>query len=221
MSEKITALYIRVSTDTQLTGMESQRRALENYCKSKQINNHKVYEEFGVSGSKLSRPELDKMILDCEAGLIDSVIVYSFSRFARSTKHLILALELFDKLKIRFISITENIDTQTAFGRTVFQIIASIAELERELIRDRVKTGLKNAKAKGRQIGAKQKYTNLEAFKELKGRGLSSRQIAKVLNTSHATVNRLLRKTGTQTTPVSWNDDNSLKSRKLAIDAKK
>lgn len=197
MSEKITALYIRVSTDTQLSGMESQRRALENYCQSKQINNYKVYEEFGVSGSKSSRPVLDKMILDCEAGLIDSVVVYSFSRFARSTKHLILALELFDKLKIRFISITENIDTKTAFGRTVFQIIASIAELERELVRDRVKTGLVNAKSKGKQIGAKQKYTNVEAFKELKDKGLSAREIARILKTSHSTVNRILKKAGT------------------------
>ena len=77
-----------------------------------------------LQAGKASRPQLDKMILDCEAGMIDSVVVHSFSRFARSSKHLILALELFDKLKIRFVSITESVDTATPFGRTVFQIIA-------------------------------------------------------------------------------------------------
>lgn len=197
MKNKITALYCRVSTDNQVTGLESQVRALTEYCKRNDISKYKVFEELGVSGARTSRPVLDKMIQDCEAGRIDSVIVYSFSRFARSTKHLILALELFDKLRIRFISITESVDTSTAFGRTVFQILASVSELERELIRERVRTGLKNAKAKGKQIGAKRKYTNLEVFKELSDKGLSSREIAKIMKTSHSTVNRLLKKVGT------------------------
>lgn len=147
------------------------------------------------------------MLADCDQGSIESVVVYSFSRFARSTKHLILALERFDSLAIRFISITENLDTSTAFGRTIFQIIASIAELERELIRERVRTGLKNAKAKGKQIGAKQKYVDLTIFKELSDKGMSSREIARILQTSHSTVNRILKKTGTLTQPVSRNMD--------------
>lgn len=192
MKNKFTALYVRVSTENQITGLESQTRALLNYCESKQITNYKVYEEFGVSGAKSSRPALDRMILDSEAGLIESVVVYSFSRFARSTKHLILALEQFDKLKIRFVSITENIDTSTAFGRTIFQIIASIAELERELIRDRVRTGLKNAKAKGKLLGAKKKYTNSEIFKQLRANGMTIREIAKTVNCSTATVLRMI-----------------------------
>lgn len=192
MEKKFTALYVRVSTENQLTGLESQTRALLNYCESKQITNYKVYEEFGVSGARSSRPVLDRMILDAEANLIESVVVYSFSRFARSTKHLILALEQFDKLNIRFVSITESIDTQTAFGRTVFQIIASISELERELIKDRVRTGLKNARAKGKQLGAKKKYTNPEIFRQLRASGMTIREIAKTVNCSTATVLRMI-----------------------------
>lgn len=207
MDEKITAIYCRVSTDTQINGLESQERALIDYCNNKSIRNFKIYRELGISGSKQSRPSLDRLMQDCRTHVIDSVVVYSFSRFARSTKHLILALEEFDSLGVRFLSVTENLDTKTAFGRTIFQIIASIAELERELIRERVRTGLKNAKAKGKQIGAKPKFTNLEAFTELKQRGLSSRQIAKILNTSHATVNRLLKNSGTLTPSVSWNTE--------------
>lgn len=194
MKNKFTALYCRVSTDNQVTGLESQVRALTDYCKRHEVAAFKIYEELGVSGAKTTRHVLDRMIQDCESGLIDSVIVYSFSRFARSTKHLILALEQFDKLKIRFISITENIDTQTAFGRTVFQIIASISELERELVRDRVRTGLKNARAKGRQIGGKPKFTNLEVIKELSDKGSTTREIARVLKMSQSTVSRALKK---------------------------
>ncbi|MEQ1722661.1 MAG: recombinase family protein [Pseudobdellovibrio sp.] len=86
MKNKITALYVRVSTDLQANGLDSQIKALEQHCKIKEILNYKIYQDFGISGAKSSRPELDQMMLDCANGLIENVIVYSFSRLARSTK---------------------------------------------------------------------------------------------------------------------------------------
>lgn len=188
-----TALYIRTSTEIQINGLDSQKQALENYCKISSIQDYEVYSDFGHSGSKESRPELDRMLTDCRLGLVTSVIVYSFSRFARSTKHLILALEEFDSLNIKFISLTENLNTSTPLGRTIFQIIASISELERELIRERVRNGLKAARARGTRLGAVKKYTNCEVFKQLSRSGLTVREIAKTLNCSTSTVIRALK----------------------------
>jgi DNA invertase Pin-like site-specific DNA recombinase len=116
------ALYIRTSTDKQLTGLEAQERALKQHCKSKEILNFSLYKEFGVSGSKSSRPELDEMMKDIRDGEIQTVIVYSFSRFARSTKHLLDALDEFHQLGVNFISITENIDTSTPMGKAMFTL---------------------------------------------------------------------------------------------------
>lgn len=190
---KKVALYVRTSTDMQANGVDSQTRALENFCLTKNILDFRYYIDSGVSGAKSSRPELDKMMNDCNSGLIESVIVYSFSRFARSTKHLLTALEQFQLKKINFISITENLDLSTPLGRTVFQIIGAIGELERDLIRERVRNGIKAAKARGKQIGAVKKYSNVEPFIQLSKSGLSVREIAKALQCSPATVSRTLK----------------------------
>lgn len=192
---KKAALYLRVSTDLQNNGLESQQKSLESYCQVKGICNYEIYSDFAVSGAKATRPNLDRMLADCKAGLVESVIVYSFSRFARSTKHLILALESFQQQKINFISVTENLDLSTPLGRTVFQIIAAIGELERELIRERVRNGIANARSKGKQIGATKKFTNCESFVQLSNKGFTVREIAKALNCSTATVVRTLKST--------------------------
>ena len=128
-----TAIYIRTSTETQINGMDSQKRALIEYCKSRGIEKYEIFEDFGVSGAKSSRPALDSMMAKCKNGEVSKVVVYSFSRFGRSLKHLILSLEEFEKQKVSFISVTESVDLGTAFGRTVFNIICSIAQLEREV----------------------------------------------------------------------------------------
>ena len=190
MRKKV-ALYVRVSTDLQNT--ESQKLALENYCQLKGITNFEIYSDVGISGAKANRPELDRMLNDCNSGAIESVIVYSFSRFARSTKHLLNALEQFEKLNIQFVSITEQIDTSSALGKTIFTIIASISELERSLIRERVRAGIANARHKGKQIGAVKKYISREPFLQLSKSGLTVREIAKALQCSTATVVRMLR----------------------------
>jgi DNA invertase Pin-like site-specific DNA recombinase len=178
-------------------GLDAQRRALELFCAQKGFADLAIYEDFGVSGTKQSRPGLDKLMQATQAREVNMVIVYSFSRFARSTKHLILALEEFQKHGVAFISITENIDTSTPLGRTIFQIIASISELERALIAERVRNGLKAAKARGKRLGAVKKHTNPEPFIELRKSGMSVRQIAVVLKCSPMTVTRMLRQSVT------------------------
>ena len=116
-----------------------------------------------------------------------SVIVYSFSRFARSTTHLLSALEEMRKAETEFISITEKIETNSPMGRCFFTVIAAIGQLERELIVDRVKNGLKNAKAKGKQIGRK-KTRNSELIRSLLNSGMTLRATARVANCSHGSV---------------------------------
>lgn len=188
-----TALYLRVSTaDKQDSGLESQRLALEGYCKVNDISNYQFYSD-KISGSKISRPALDQMIEDCKSGKIDNVIVFSFSRFGRSLKHLIESMEFFNQNKIGFISISERFDTTTSIGRVMFAIISALGQWEREQVSVRVKAGIANARAKGKQIGAKKKHTNLEVFLKLRQQGLSIREIAKVIKCSPATVINVLK----------------------------
>ncbi len=107
------------------------------------------YVDAGVSGSKERRPQLDRLLADCRRHRVDVVLVYRYDRFARSLRQLVNALEDFRCFDIDFISLHEGVDTSTANGRLVFGIFASIAEFERELIRDRVKSGLAAARARG------------------------------------------------------------------------
>ena len=138
--QKITAIYARVSTGNQGTGLETQVRALRNYCQNHDINHYLLYEDENQSGTKSSRPALDKMMKSARAGEISKVIVYSFSRYARSTTHLLSALQEFKSLGVDFISISENIDTSSPLGVAIFSILGAVAQLERDILIERVKT---------------------------------------------------------------------------------
>jgi DNA invertase Pin-like site-specific DNA recombinase len=183
------AVYIRVSTDTQKTGLEAQQRALQEYLHGKE---HVLFSDEGISGAKSSRPGLDSMMDAVRAGKFQTVLVYSFSRFARSTQHLLSAMEEFNRLEVSFVSLSENIDTATPMGRAVFTIIAALSELERELISERVKNGLKNARAKGKRIG-RVKTRPSELIQALRQQGLSYRAIAKIAKVSPASVGEELK----------------------------
>jgi DNA invertase Pin-like site-specific DNA recombinase len=196
---KITALYLRVSTvDKQHSGLESQRLALENYCKANNIKNYQFYSD-KISGSKTSRPALDQMISDCKSGKIENVIVFSFSRFGRSLRHLIESMEFFNQKGIGFISISEKFDITTSIGRVLYALISALGQWEKEQVSVRVKAGMANAKAKGKQIGAKKKYSNSEIFAKLRQQGLSIREISKTIKCSPATVLKNLNDTGQKT----------------------
>jgi DNA invertase Pin-like site-specific DNA recombinase len=120
METKQVALYARTSLSTQTTGLEAQIRALRTYCQANGIVNFEVYSDEGVSGTKSSRPELDRLIGAVERGEVSAVIVYSFSRFARSVTHLLRALQQFEQHDVSFISVSENLDTRTSTGKFVF-----------------------------------------------------------------------------------------------------
>lgn len=180
-------IYCRVSTDKQGTGLDAQKRALMEYCNSKGLQSFQIYEDLGVSGTKTERKGLDSLMTDVRRGKITTVLVYSFSRFARSTRHLLDALAEFEKLRVGFVSLTESIDTNSPIGKALFTIISAISQLERELVSERVKNGLKNARASGKMIG-KPKKRNSELIRSLREQGLSYRQIAKIAKCSLSSV---------------------------------
>lgn len=147
----IGALYLRVSTSDQTT--LNQKLELESYCKREGIEVFKIYEDEGVSGAKTTRPQLDLMLQDMRKGLFDVVIVWKFDRLGRSTAHLLQVLEELKNNSVRLIATSQNIDTSNPMGKFFFVILSGFAEMERELIRERIKLGLKRRKAQGLPVG--------------------------------------------------------------------
>ena len=186
MSKK-TFLYIRVSTLDQIGGAESQARALNEWCTRNNIIDFETFTDHGVSGAKESRPALDKMMDRVKNLEAEQVIVFAFSRFARSTMHLLKGLQIFKDCKTRFVSITEQIDTDSSMGIAMFTIISCLAQLERSMIQERVKAGMKNAKAKGKIIGRARKR-NDSLIHSLLDAGLSFREVARIARCSHGSV---------------------------------
>ena len=186
MSKK-TFLYIRVSTLDQVNGAESQARALLEWCTRNNITEYEIFTDHGVSGAKESRPSLDKMMDRVKKYEAEQVIVFAFSRFARSTMHLLKGLQIFKDCKTRFVSITEQIDTESSMGIAMFTILGSLAQLERSMIQERVKAGMKNAKAKGKIIGRVRKRNSI-LIESLLDANLSFREVARIAKCSHGSV---------------------------------
>ena len=188
------AIYARVSTKNNGQDPETQLLPLREYAQARRFEVFAEYVDLGISGSKERRPALDRLMKDARQRRFDTVLVARFDRFARSTRHLVLALEEFNALGIDLISLSESIDTSTPMGKMVFTIIAAVAELERSLIRERVMMGLDRAKAQGKRLGRPPgTKANLQKIQKLKRDGLSIRQIAKEMNVSKSTVDRLLK----------------------------
>ena len=184
------ALYARVSTSDQST--ESQLLDLRRYVRERGWTLFNEYTDNGISGTKDSRPALNELMNAARKRKFDAVLVWRFDRFARSTKHLILALEEFRNLGIDFISYQENIDTSSPLGSAIFTIISAVAQLERDIIAERVKAGLRRAKENGKKLGRpKAEVPKVEIYR-LHSHGLSLRKIATQLNISNSTVARYL-----------------------------
>jgi DNA invertase Pin-like site-specific DNA recombinase len=185
------ATYYRVSTTDQNVNL--QRDAVTALCARHSDWTVTEYVDSGVSGTKDSRPALNKLMADCRRGKIDRVIVWRFDRFARSVSHLLRALEEFRSLNVDFVSLTEAIDTSTAMGRMVFTILGAVAELERSLIVERVRAGQRAAKARGKHIGRRSTLTTEIAARiaSLRQGGSSERSIASQLGLSNGTVHRV------------------------------
>lgn len=185
-------IYARVSTKDQ--SCDLQLRDLRAYCAARGFDLIREYVDVGQSGAKDSRPELDKLMGDARKRQFDAVVVWKFDRFARSTRHLLLALEEFRALGIQFVSFQENVDTSTPMGRAMFAIISTIAQLERDLIKERVRAGIRNAQANGKKLGRPISAVNRERILQLKTDGLSLRQIAMSLGVGYGTVRSRLAK---------------------------
>src|ERR1044071_4678184 len=155
------AIYARVSTHNGQKP-EMQLNEVRAYCQRRQWEVAGEYVDTGISGSKEHRPALDRLLSDCRKRRGDGVVVYRYDRFARSLRQLVNALEEFRSLGIEFVSLHEGVDTSTPNGRLVFGIFASIAGFERELIRDRVKSGLAAARAKGKPLGRPRRVVDRE-----------------------------------------------------------
>ena len=153
------AIYARVSKSTGAQSPEMQLRELREFCARRGWNLFGEYVD-QASGSRESRPELQRLLGDCRRRRVDAVVVYRYDRFARSLRQLVNALEEFRALSIDFVSLHEGVDTSTPNGRLIFGIFASIAEFERELIRERIKSGLDAARAKGKRLGRPRGISN-------------------------------------------------------------
>jgi DNA invertase Pin-like site-specific DNA recombinase len=151
-----------------------------------------IFADPGYSGAKVNRPELDRMLALCRRRKFDVVVVYRFDRFARSTKQLVDALEEFGRLGIEFVSLHEQVDTSTPNGKLLFHIFAAISEFERSLIRERVISGLANAKAKGKRLGRPRRNPDVEQIRALRRYGFTWRHIAEQMGISVATAKRVV-----------------------------
>ena len=184
------ALYARVSSEGQ--DPEVQLMAL---CAHATQRGWQVVEEFvdrGVSGAKERRRALDRLMKAAWAGQFQVVLVWRFDRFARSVKHLVAALETFRTLNVGFVSLQEQLDTATPIGQAMFTIIGAMAQLERDIIRERVKAGLERARARGIRLGRPRVAVAGHELATLRAQGLSVGEMARRLRCSRSTVRRLL-----------------------------
>src|ERR1700757_4923537 len=180
------AIYARVSTKDQSCAL--QLRDLKTYCTARKLTVFRDYIDVGESGAKDSRPKLNELMADARKRKFDAILVWRFDRFARSTKHLLLALEEFRSLGVQFISYQENIDTSSPLGQALFTIVSAVAQLERDLIRERVNAGIRNARASGKQLGRPRRVVNHAELLRLRAEGASLEKIAKTLGLGYGTV---------------------------------
>jgi DNA invertase Pin-like site-specific DNA recombinase len=168
-----------------------QLHELRDYCQHRGWDLVGEYVDVGVSGSREQRPRLDELLAECRRRRVDAVVVYRYDRFARSLRQLVNALTEFDALGIQFVSFHEGVDTSTPNGRLVFGIFASLAEFERELIRDRVRSGLAAARARGQRLGRPRCVVDASRVAALRMQGSSWREIARALDVSLGTAHAL------------------------------
>jgi DNA invertase Pin-like site-specific DNA recombinase len=186
------ALYARVSTLNGQQDPEMQLSELREYAGRRSLTIFREYVDEGVSGSKESRPALNQLISDARRCRFDAVLVWKIDRFGRSLKHLVNTLADLNAYGIAFISLRDNLDLSTPSGRLMFQIIGAMAEFERALIQERVKAGLRNAKAKGKRIGRPRQQVDSLLVLKLRSEGFSWRRISERLGLGLGTVYRAI-----------------------------
>lgn len=180
-------LYSRVSTSNHGQDPEVQSREIREYCQRRGWKLADEYVDSGISGAKERRPQLDRLIADAHRRRFDVVVVWRFDRFARSVSHLLRALETFRALGIEFVSLSEQVDTTTPMGKMIFTVLGAVAELERSLIAERVRAGIRNARAKGKRLGRPTKQVDANQIATLRANGVTWRRIGEQLGVSAAT----------------------------------
>jgi DNA invertase Pin-like site-specific DNA recombinase len=184
------AIYAGVSTVGQGQSPEMQMRELREYTERRGWTLAGEYVDTGISGAKDSRPELNRLMTDAHRRRFDCVAVWRFDRFARSVSHLLRALDTCRALGVEFVSLSESLDTATPAGRMVFTVLGAVAELERSLIAERVRAGLRNARAKGKRLGRPRVVVDAAQIAYLRKQGRSWSAICEETRLSRGTAQR-------------------------------
>ncbi|HWY54941.1 MAG TPA: recombinase family protein [Terriglobales bacterium] len=192
---KRAALYVRVSTPDQ--HVESQLYDLRELAAQRGFEVVHEYEDRGVCGKKARRPGLDALMADARSKKFSAVLVAALDRIARSTRNFLQVVDELDSLGIEFVSRREGVATGDAMGRLFVTIISAIAELERSLVVERVKSGMRRAKLEGRQIGRSRLDVNRQQVIQDRRSGMSLTQVAKKHGISRASVSRLMKESST------------------------
>jgi DNA invertase Pin-like site-specific DNA recombinase len=187
---KRAALYLRVSTLDQHP--ETQLYDLRGLAAQRGFEIVNEYTD-RISGAKAKRPGLDQLLADAHRGKFDVVLCWAFDRIARSVRHFLEVLDELNHLNIEFVSFRENVDTGGPLGRAMIIIIGAIAELERNLIIERVRAGMRRAKLEGRRIGRAPLDVDRHAILQDRARGVSLTELAKSYRISRASVCRIIR----------------------------
>ena len=189
---KRAAIYVRVSTMEQDT--ELQESELREYCDRRGWS-YTVYRDKGQSGAKNDRPALNSMLSDMRRRKFDVIVIWKLDRLARSLKQLLTIGEECRSLGVDLVSLHQNIDTTLPAGRLTFQILGAVAEFERELLRERVKAGMAQARRTGKHVGRpglrKFQQTDIDQMRQLRSKGMSVRKLAKDFETTQWMVARL------------------------------
>ncbi|MCL5966507.1 MAG: recombinase family protein [Deltaproteobacteria bacterium] len=187
-------IYARVSTTDKGQTPEPQLAPLREYAKARGWEMQE-YVDVGESGAKDRRPALDRLLDDARKRRLDGVLVWKLDRLGRSLKHLLALFEEFRALGVQFVSYTENLDFATPAGRAMASLLGVFAEFERDLIRERVRAGMANARAKGKRPGPRSKFApeDLWTVGQARGRGMSIRLIAREMKVSPALVHKSLK----------------------------
>ena len=192
---KTVAVYLRVSTEgakdgkTQSTDM--QKLEIESYLKAKGVTAFEIYEDKGFSGTTRNRPALKRMMEDCRKGNIHAVVCWKLDRIFRSLRNMIDTVAELQELGIELHAVKDSINLDSASGKLLFHIISCFAEFEAATIRERVMSGLANARAKGVRLGRPLK-TGHSVVKTLRAEGKTVKEIAEVTELSAKTVYRIL-----------------------------
>jgi DNA invertase Pin-like site-specific DNA recombinase len=188
---KKAAIYVRVSTSDQ--HVESQLYDLRELATQQHLEVVHEYQDCGISGTKARRPGLDALMADARRKKFSVVLVAAFDRVARSTKHFLQVMDELDSLGVEFMSRRENISTSGPMGRLFVTLISSIAELESDLIRERVRAGMRRAKLEGRQIGRARLDVDRAQVVQDRRSGMSLSGVARKHSISRASVCRLMK----------------------------